>query len=153
MCPDTITGEPLPSDAPTPETNRPQQLTVTNSELPGSQVPSADRRRELIATRNFSTSWSPPLRRFGSLTTLPTTVSGVSNISHLPFSYRTATGAAGHSAQDHRRVDAIPGEDGWRCGESGGCGQKSHIRHIGPWPPRCVSTTRRSDPIRWAHRV
>jgi hypothetical protein len=69
-------------------------LTVTNSELPGSQVPSADRRRELLATRNFSTSWSPTLRRFGSLTTLPTTVSGVSNISNSPFLYRTATGAA-----------------------------------------------------------
>ena len=31
--------------------------------------------------------------RFGSLTTLPTTVSGVSNISYSPFLYRTATGA------------------------------------------------------------
>jgi hypothetical protein len=73
-CPATITGEPLPSDAPTPETRRPQQLTVTNSELPGSQVPSAARRRELLATRNFSTSWSPTLRRIGSLTMFPTTV-------------------------------------------------------------------------------
>src|ERR1700722_18594902 len=110
MWPTTITGEPLPSDAPTPETSRPQQLTVTNSELPGSQVPSAARRRELLATRNFITSWSPTLRRLGSLTTFPTTVSGVLNISCSPFLYRTATGAAAHSARDRRQLDPIPGE-------------------------------------------
>src|SRR5271163_3159474 len=74
MWPTTITGEPLPSDAPTPETRRPQQLTVTNSELPASHLPSAPRRRELLARRNFITSWSPTVRRIGSLTMLPTTV-------------------------------------------------------------------------------
>src|SRR5947209_3295433 len=79
-----MTGEPLPSEAPTPQTSRPQQLTVTNSELPGSQLPSAARRRELLATRNFITSWSPTWRRIGSLTTFPTTVNGVSNISRSP---------------------------------------------------------------------
>src|ERR1700749_2502309 len=82
MWPTTITGEPLPSDAPTPETRRPQQLTVTNSELPASHLPSAPRRRELLARRNFITCWSPTVRRIGSLTMLPTTVSGVSNIAH-----------------------------------------------------------------------
>ena len=61
-------------------TSLPQQLTVTNSELPGSQLPSAVRRRELLATRNLMTSWSPTLRPCGSLTMLPTTVMDVSNI-------------------------------------------------------------------------
>jgi hypothetical protein len=84
MWPTTITGEPLPSDAPTPETSRPQQLTVTNRELPASQLPSAPRRRELLATRNFITSCAPACRRFGSFTMLPTTVTCVSNIA-LPF--------------------------------------------------------------------
>jgi hypothetical protein len=74
MWPTTITGEPLPSDAPTPETSRPQQLTVTNRELPASQLPSAPRRRELLATRNFITSCAPACRRFGSFTMLPTNV-------------------------------------------------------------------------------
>src|ERR1700752_2055303 len=82
MWPTTITGEPLPSDAPTPETSRPQQLTVTNRELPASQLPSAPRRRELLATRTFITSCAPACRRFGSFTMLPTTVTCVSNIAH-----------------------------------------------------------------------
>src|ERR1700744_693892 len=82
MWPTTITGEPLPTDAPTPETRRPQQLTVTNSELPASHLPSAPRRRELLARRNLITSWSPTVRRIGSLAVLPTGVSGVSNIAH-----------------------------------------------------------------------
>jgi len=68
--------------APTPVTNLPQQLTVTNSELPASQLPSAVRRRELLATRNLMTSWSPTLRPCGSLTMLPTTVMDVSNIAN-----------------------------------------------------------------------
>src|ERR1700722_3171611 len=141
MWPTTITGEPLPSDAPTPETTRPQQLTVTNSELPGSQVPSADRRRELLATRNFSTSWSPTLRRFGSLTTLPTTVSGVSNISnHLSCIAPQPVLHGRHSARDHRQLDPIPGEDGWRCGESVGCGSLRHTCHSGHWPRRHALT-------------
>src|SRR5271156_371842 len=123
MWPTTITGEPLPSDAPTPETRRPQQLTVTNSELPASHLPSAPRRRELLARRNFITSWSPTVRRIGSLTMLPTTVSGVSNIAH---SFLRAT--APHrrcwlqSARDHRQ----PGPAGWhagrRCGWDGDWG-------------------------------
>src|SRR5580693_3271146 len=112
MWPTTITGEPLPSDAPTPETRRPQQLTVTNSELPASQVPSAPRRRELLATRNFSTSWSPTLRRFGSLTMFPTTVSGVSNIFHsFPAFYAgyggDCNGDPDNPMPPHRRRTAI----------------------------------------------
>ena len=55
-CPTTITGAPLPSAAPTPVTSFPQQLTVMNSEFPGSQLPSPVRRRELLATRNLMTS-------------------------------------------------------------------------------------------------
>ncbi|CEZ71109.1 Uncharacterised protein [Mycobacterium tuberculosis] len=55
-CPTTITGAPLPNAAPTPVTSLPQQLTVINSELPGSQPPSLVRRRELLATRNLTTS-------------------------------------------------------------------------------------------------
>jgi hypothetical protein len=54
--PTTITGAPLPNAAPTPPTSLPQQLTVMNSEFPGSQLPSAVRRRELLATRNLTTS-------------------------------------------------------------------------------------------------
>ena len=46
--------------------------------------PSAVRRRELLATRNFSTSCAPAWRRFGSFTIFPTTVTCVSNIA-LPF--------------------------------------------------------------------
>src|SRR5699024_5968660 len=53
-----------------------------NSELPGSHCPSAPRRRELLATRNFITSCAPTWRRLGSLTMFPTTVAGVSNIAH-----------------------------------------------------------------------
>src|ERR1700754_4598926 len=75
-----MTGSPLRKAAPTPVTSLPQQLTVKNSELPASQVPSAVRRRELLATRNLMTSWSPTLRPCGSLTILPTTVMDVSNI-------------------------------------------------------------------------
>src|SRR5215211_6626483 len=52
--PTTLTGSPFPSEAPTPFT-RPllQQLIDAYSVLPGSQVPSAVRRRELLATRNL----------------------------------------------------------------------------------------------------
>ena len=59
-------------------TSRPQQFTVAYSELPGSQAPSAVRRRELLATRNLMSSWSPTQRRSGLVTMVPTTVIGVS---------------------------------------------------------------------------
>src|ERR1700761_8983844 len=97
MWPTTITGEPLPSDAPTPETRRPQQLTVTNNELPASHLPSAPRRRELLARRNFITCWSP--------TMLPTTVSGVSNIAH---SFHRATAPHRRCCLQSARSDRQP---------------------------------------------
>ena len=62
--------------------------------IPGSQVPSAVRRRELLATRNLMTSWSPTLRPCGSVTMLPTTVMGVSNIASFLSFHLTATRVA-----------------------------------------------------------
>ena len=54
--PTTTTGSPFPRAAPTPVTSLPQQFTVTKNEFPGSQLPSAVRRRELLATRNLKSS-------------------------------------------------------------------------------------------------
>src|SRR5690349_24970346 len=80
MCPATITGSPLTRAALAPATIRPQQVTVTNNELPGSHVPSAVRRRELLATRNLTISCSPTWRWIGSVTIWPPIWNGVSNI-------------------------------------------------------------------------
>ena len=63
----------------TPSASRPQQLTVTYSELPGSQ-PSSVFFRELLAIRNVARLLSPARRATTSVITLPTTVKGVSNM-------------------------------------------------------------------------